>query len=191
MVSRENSTPYHDIPPSSLPPSQIPRLSAPTLAHQASQGNTSTRSIPPSSSSLTSHSNPSSRPTWTGQRSRGSSTLHSNSHFTHNSQSQSRSAQPSTENGGHTDRYPTFPPPRAERQRSSNGPQPQPQSPTHKLPTRAITPQRRQRRYCDICGIVKPPRTHHCKTCGKVRLRFIRFVEWGGSVDAGGFSSVY
>jgi len=182
MVSRENSTPYHDIPsPSSLPPSQIPRLSAPAMARQASQGNTSTRSIPPSPSSLTSHSNPSSRPTWAGQRSHASSTLHSNSHLPHHSRSQSRSAQPSTENGdGHVDTYTTFPPPLPERQRSSNGPQPQPQSPTHKLPTRAITPQRRLRRYCDICGIVKPPRTHHCKSCGKCVLRFDHHCPWIG-----------
>ncbi|KAH9957783.1 DHHC palmitoyltransferase-domain-containing protein [Russula dissimulans] len=179
MVSRENSRPYHDIPPSSLPPSQIPRLSAPAMTHQASQGNTSTRSIPPSSSSLTSHSNPSYRPTRTGQQSRGSTTLHSNSHFTHHSRSQSRSAQPSTENGGHTDRYTTFPRPLSERQRSSNGPQSQPQSPTHILPTRAITPQPR-RRYCDICEIVKSPRTHHCKTCGKCVLRFDHHCPWIG-----------
>ncbi|KAI9463940.1 DHHC palmitoyltransferase-domain-containing protein [Russula earlei] len=107
-----------------------------------------------------------------GQRSRVSSTLRSHSHFTH--QSQSRSAQPSTEISGQADAFPEG------RQRSSSGPRSQSKTPTHKLPTRAITPQRKQHRYCEACGIVKPPRTHHCKTCGKCVLRFDHHCPWIG-----------
>jgi hypothetical protein len=166
LASRENSTPYREFPPSSLPPAQLPRPPAPALPPQTSQGS-STRSIPPSSSSLTSPSHLSSRPT-PGQRSRVSSTLHSHSHAAH--QSQQRSNRPSTESTGHTNAYNSFPPPAAaERQLSTttNG-----QLPGHKskLPDRAITPQRKQHRYCQPCGITKPPRVHHCRTCDTVRL---------------------
>ncbi|KAI9513108.1 hypothetical protein F5148DRAFT_467969 [Russula earlei] len=93
-VTHENSTRYLGIPPSTLPHPRPPQPSAPALPHQTSRGK-SARSIPPSSSSLTSPSYPSSRPTWMDQRSRVSSTLHSHSHFTH--QSQSCSAQLGTE----------------------------------------------------------------------------------------------
>jgi ribosomal protein L40E len=165
LVSRENSTPYRDLPPSPLPPLQIPRPPAPTLPPQTSQ-DSSTRSIPPSSSSLTSPSHPSSRPTWPGQQSHMSSTLHTHSHSANHSQ-QPRSARPSTESTGHTDTYTSFPPPPAERQHSTNG-----QLPTTrpKLPARAITSQRKPHRYCQPCGITKPPRAHHCRTCDTVRL---------------------
>jgi hypothetical protein len=161
LVSRENSTPYRDLPPSPLPPLQLPRAPAPALPPQISQ-DSSTRSIPPSSSSLTSPSHLSSRPPWPGQQSRMSSTLHSPS-YSGNHSHQPRSARPSTESAGHTDTYTTPP---VDGLRSTNG-----QLPTsRKLPARAITPQRKQHHYCQPCGITKPPRTHHCRTCDKVRL---------------------
>ena len=168
LATRENSTPYREIiPPSPLPPLQLPRSPAPALPPQTSQ-DSSSRSIPPSSSSLTSPSNLSSRPAWPGQGSRVSTTLHSHSHSAH--QFQPRSARPSTESTGHA-------PAPAERQRSANGlPSQLPaRRATAKLPARAITPQRKpDRNYCQPCGISKPPRTHHCRTCDKVRLCFIR-----------------
>jgi palmitoyltransferase len=175
LVSRENSTPYRDLPPSPLPPLQIPRPPAPTLPPQTSQ-DSSTRSIPPSSSSLTSPSHPSSRPTWPGQQSHMSSTLHTHSHSANHSQ-QPRSARPSTESTGHTDTYTSFPPPPAERQHSTNG-----QLPTTrpKLPARAITSQRKPHRYCQPCGITKPPRAHHCRTCDTCVLRFDHHCPWIG-----------
>ncbi|KAH9993406.1 hypothetical protein BJV77DRAFT_1158662 [Russula vinacea] len=103
LVSRENTTPYRDLPPSPLPPLQMPRPPAPALPPQISQ-DSSTRSIPPSSSSLTSPSHLSSRPPWPGQQSRMSSTLHSHS-YSGNHSHQPRSARPSTESTGHTDTY--------------------------------------------------------------------------------------
>jgi len=182
LASLGNSTPYREIPPSPLPPPQLPRPPAPALPPQTSQ-DSSTRSIPPSSSSLTSPSHISSRPTWPGQRSRVSIARHSHSHPAHHSQQ--RPTRPSTDSTGHTDAYNTFPPPAAaERQLSTttNGQLPGRKS---KLPARAITPQRKQHRYCQPCGIIKPPRTHHCRTCDTVRLSFIHlFVDkrahWGG-----------
>lgn len=162
LVSRENTTPYRDLPPSPLPPLQLPRPPAPALPPQISQ-DSSTRSIPPSSSSLTSPSHLSSRPPWPGQQSRMSSTLHSHS-YSGNHSHQPRSARPSTESTGHTDTYTISP---VDRQRPTNG-----QLPTSrpKLPDRAITPQRKLHNYCQPCGINKPPRAHHCRTCDKVRL---------------------
>ena len=170
LATRENSTPYREIRPSTaMPPPQLPRLMAPALPHQTSQGS-STRSIPPSSSSLTSPSNMSSRPTWPGQRSRVSSTLHSHSYSANQSQ-QPRSARPSTETTGQANTFTPVPPsPATERQRSTNGTQPQLPIRTPKLPARAITAQCRPHRYCQPCGINKPPRAHHCKTCDTVRL---------------------
>lgn len=190
LATRENSVPYQDTSPSPLPRTQLPRLPAPVLPHQISQVS-STRSIPPSSSSLTSPSNLSSlRPTWPGHRSPPSSTLRSHSHSTTGNQSQPRLPQPSAENSSHADTPTVPPPPLTERQRSANGPQPQPRTRSQKLPTRAITPQRKQHRYCETCGIVKPPRTHHCRTCGMVRRRFVCLVEGGQGAD-GGYCSVF
>ena len=173
---RENSMAYHDMPRSPLPQTQPPRPPAPAMPRQVSHAS-STRSIPPSPSSLTSPSNLTySRPTLSGERSRVSGMLHSHSHSTTN-HSQPRLTQPSAESSGHLDRSTAPAPPISERQRSANGSQSQPSTRTQKLPTRAITPQRKPHRYCQICGIVKPPRTHHCRTCGMVRRRFGRFVE--------------
>ena len=176
---------YHDMAPSPLQLTHLPRPPAPALPHQISQGS-STRSIPPSSSSLTSPSNlSSSRPTWAGERSRVSSTLHSPSHSTNLSQPRLMLPQPSTESSGRIDTYTALPPPIAERQRSANGSAnngPQSPSQTHsqkKLPTRAITAQTKRHRYCEMCGINKPPRTHHCRTCGMVRRHFICRCEMG------------
>ena len=144
---------------------QLPRPPAPVLPPQRSQ-DSSTRSIPPSSSSLTSPSHLSSRPTWPGQQSRVSSTLHSHSHSAHHTQP--RSNRPSTESTGHADAHtPSLPPAAAGRQRSTNGQLP---ARISKLPARAITPQRKLYRYCQPCGIIKPPRAHHCRTCDTVRL---------------------
>ena len=172
LASRESSTPYREIPPSPLPPLQLPRQPAPALPPQISQAS-SMRSIPPSSSSLTSPPHLS-RPTWPGQRSRVSSTLHSHSHVAH--QSQQRSNQTSTEGTGHTDAYNSLPPAAAaERQLSTmtNGQSPGRRS---KLPARATTPQRKPHRYCQPCGIIKPPRAHHCRTCDTVGLCFNHFL---------------
>jgi hypothetical protein len=172
------------MPRPQLPQLQLPQPPSPSLPRQMTQ-NSSTRGITPSSSSLTSPSNLSSRPPWAGDPSRVSTTLHSHSHSTN--RSQPRVSLPSTETNGHTDSYTALPPSITERQRSANGPQPQSrsqsqsqsQTPTRsKLPTRAITPQRKQHRYCEPCGITKPPRTHHCRTCGKVRYRFALFLGW-------------
>ena len=170
LTMRENSTPFRQIRPSiTLPPPQLPRLPAPVLALQTSQGS-STRSIPPSSSSLTSPSNLSSRPTWPGQRSRVSSTLHSPSYSANQSQ-QPRSARPSTESTDHANTFTPVPPsPAAERQPSTNDTQPQLPIRTSKLPARAITAQCESHRYCKSCGINKPPRAQHCMTCDTVRL---------------------
>jgi palmitoyltransferase len=180
LASHENSMAYHDMPLSPLSQSHLPRSPAAALPRQISQGS-STRSIPPSSSSLTSPSNfSSSRP---GERSRMSGTLHSHSHSATN-HSQPRLTQPSAESSGHPDRYTALPPPLSERQRSTNDSQSQPPTRNQKLPTRAITPQRKPHRYCEPCGIVKPPRTHHCRTCGMVRRLFDRFVRWSKWADA-------
>ncbi len=179
LVSREISTPYREIPPSSLPPPQLPRPPAPALPAQISQ-DSSTRSIPPSPSSLTSPSHISSRPTWPGQQSRVSSTLHSHSYSAHHSQP--RSNRPSAENTGHTEAYNSFPSPAAaERQRSTNtdGQGQLQERSKSKLPVRAITPQYKPSRYCQPCGIMKPPRAHHCRTCDTVCLRFIHLVGCG------------
>ena len=182
LGSHENSMPYHDMPSSPLSQTQLARPPAPALPHQISQGS-STRSIPPSSSSLTSPSNlSSSRP---GERSRVSGTLHSHSHSATN-HSQPRLTQPSAESSGHPDRHTTRAPPLSERQRSANVSQSQPPTRNQKLPTRAITPQRKPHRYCETCGIVKPPRTHHCRTCDTVRRRFGRLVELSKWADARG-----
>jgi hypothetical protein len=173
LASRGNSTPYQEIPPSTLPPPRLTRPPAPALPPQISQ-DSSMRTIPPSSSSLTSPSPISSRPSWPGQRSRVSSTLHSHSHHAH--QSQQRPNRPSTESTGHTDPNHSLPrPAAAERQVSttSNG---QPLGSKSNLPTRAITPQRKPHRYCQTCGIIKPPRTHHCRTCDTVRLFYLFLV---------------
>lgn len=177
LVSRENSTPYREIPPSPLPPPQLPRPPAPALPPQTSQ-DSSTRSIPPSSSSLTSPSHLSSRPTWPGQRSRVSSTLHSHSHVAHHSQQ--RSNRPSTESTRHTEAYNSFPPPAAAETQLSTTTDSQLPGSKSKLPTRAITPQRKQHRYCQPCGIIKPPRAHHCRTCDKCVLRFDHHCPWIG-----------
>jgi palmitoyltransferase len=167
LASRGNSTPYREIPPSALPPSQLPRPPAPALPPQISQAS-STRSIPPSSSSLPSPSPISSRPSWPGQRSRVSSTLHSHPHPAH--QSQQRSNRPSTESTGHTDAHNSFSrPAAAEGQVSTTSNSRLPGSKS-KLPARVITPQRKQHHYCQKCGITKPPRTHHCRTCDTVCL---------------------
>jgi hypothetical protein len=167
LVSRENSRPYREIPPSPLPPSHLPRPPAPALPPQISQGS-STRSIPPSSSSLTSPSHLSSRPT-PGQRSRVSSTLHSHSHAAH--QSQQRSNRPSTEGTSHANTNNSFPQPAAAERQPSTATNGQGKS---KLPARVITPQRKPHRYCQTCGIIKPPRTHHCRTCDTVRFCLFR-----------------
>ncbi|KAI0266322.1 hypothetical protein BGY98DRAFT_1030359 [Russula aff. rugulosa BPL654] len=89
-----------------ITPAQLPRPPVPALPPQISQAS-STRSIPPSSSSLPSPSPISSRPSWPGQRSRVSSTLHLHPHPAH--QSQQRSNRPSTESTGHTDAHNSFP----------------------------------------------------------------------------------
>ena len=170
--------PYRDMPPPSVPLTHLPRPPAPALPRQISQGS-STRTIPPSSSSLTSPSDlSSSRPTRAGERSRVSSTLHAPSHSTNLSQPRFTLPQPSTQSSGFTDTYTALPPPVTERQRSANGsanngPQSPSQTRHHKLPTRAITPQTKGHRYCETCGINKPPRAHHCRTCGTVRRPFI------------------
>ena len=175
LASRDNSLPYQNMPPSPLRQVQLPRPPAPALPPQISQGS-STRGIPPSSSSHTPPSKRSSSPAMrSGEQSRMSSTLHSNSHSTNHSQP--RLTQPSAESSGHTDTSTAPPPPLSERQRSANGPQSPTQTRSHKLPTRAITPQRKLHRYCETCGVTKPPRTHHCRTCGTVRRRF---VVWNG-----------
>ena len=182
LASHENSMAYHDMPSSPLSQTHLPRLPAPALPHQISQGS-STRSIPPSSSSLTSPSNfSSSRP---GERSRVSGTLHSHSHSATN-HSQPRLTQPSAESSGHPDRYTAPAPPISERQRSANDSQSRPPMRNQKLPTRAITPQRKPHRYCETCGIVKPPRTHHCRTCNTVRRPFGRLVERSKGADVSG-----
>lgn len=153
-----------------LSPLQLPRPPAPVLPLQTSQAS-STRSIPPSSSSLTSPYNVSARPPWPGQRSRVSSTLHSHSYSVNHSQ-QLRSGRPSTESAPASPYTPVPPSPAAERQGSTNGP-----TRTAKLPDRAITAQLKPHRYCQPCGINKPPRAHHCKTCDTVRLCFIHLNE--------------
>jgi palmitoyltransferase len=173
LASRENSTPYQAMPPAPLPQVQLPRPPAPALPRQLTRGS-STRTIPPSPSSLPSPS--SSRPPWSSERADVPSTLRSHSHSTN--PSQPRLTQPSAEGSGHADTNTAAPAPISERQRSTNNSQSQSQTRIQKLPTRAITPQRKPHRYCETCGIVKPPRTHHCRTCGTVRRRFIRFVKW-------------
>ena len=75
-----------------IPPAQLPRPPVPALPPQISQAS-STRSIPPSSSSLPYPSPISSRPSWPGQRSRVSSTLHLHPHPAHQSQQRSNRAQ--------------------------------------------------------------------------------------------------
>ncbi|KAI0000765.1 DHHC palmitoyltransferase-domain-containing protein [Russula compacta] len=92
-----------------------------------------------------------------------------------------RPEAPAAESSGQTDTYTTFAPPPSERQRSANTPQSQRQTRSgQKLPTRAITPQRKQHRYCETCGIVKPPRAHHCRACGMCVLRFDHHCPWIG-----------
>lgn len=168
LASRGNSTPYREIPPSTLPPPRLPRPPAIAVPPQISQ-DSSTRTIPPSSSSLTSPSPISSRPSWPGQRSRVSSTLHSHPHPAH--QSQQRSNRPSTESTSHTEAHNSLSrPAAAERQAVSTTSNGQVTGSKSNLPARAITPQRKQHRYCQTCGIIKPPRTHHCRTCDTVRL---------------------
>ncbi|KAI0248920.1 DHHC palmitoyltransferase-domain-containing protein [Lactifluus subvellereus] len=158
-------------------PLSRPRLPpAAALPSQISRGS-STRSIYPSSSSLPSHSNPSSLPMRTRQQSRGSSTLHSHSHSTH--RPQPRSAPHSAENGVHTGPYtPTFPPQPTEKEREASLPQ------FHR-PARGRHPPslpslREEYRYCRRCEIVKPPRTHHCRACGKCVLKYDHHCPWIG-----------
>ena len=168
QASNENAmSSVRDIP--LAPPRQPPASALP----QISRGS-STRSIYPSSSSLPPPSNPSSLPMWTRQQSRGSSTLHSHSHSTH--PSQPRLAPPSAENGVHTGPYtPTLPPQPREKERESSLPQ-------FTRPARGRHPPslpslREEYRYCRRCEIVKPPRTHHCRACGKVRRGFFWLCE--------------
>jgi hypothetical protein len=163
---------------------QLPQPLGPALPSQISRGS-STRSIPPSSSSLTSPSSPTSLPTWTRQQSRVSNTLpsHSHSQSTHDHRTQSRSAPPGAENGVHTGPYTTALPP-----------QPKPTEKVQETyvssfqrPGRGREPStlpvlREEHRYCQRCQLVKPLRAHHCRACGKVRRRFVRLCggEWGG-----------
>jgi hypothetical protein len=143
---------------------QLPRPPAPIFPSQISQGS-STRTIPPSSTSLTSPS--SSLPPRTHQLSRGSSLHHPYSYSAHAHSTQSRSVLPVSENGGvHRGPYTTTSPPQStEKER-------------YQLPTRGRKPSslpslREDYRRCNRCGIVKPPRTHHCRACGKVCRRFV------------------
>jgi hypothetical protein len=171
-----------DIPMSYPRQSHLPRPPAPMFPSQISQGS-STRTIPPSSTSLTS---PSSLPPRTRQLSRGSSLHHSYSYSAHPHSTQSRSVLPVSENGGvHMGPYTTTSPPQpTEKER-------------HERPTRGRKPSslpslREDYRRCRHCGIVKPPRTHHCRACGKVcRRRFVDPQEGVGLLaDQGGTVSV-
>ena len=117
-------------------------------------------------SSLTSPSHPSSRPT-PEQWSRVSSTLHSHSHAVHPSQ---RSNWLSTESTGHTNAYNSLPPPApAEGQLSTTTNGQLPGSASSFRPGRSLH-SRKQHRYCQPCGIIKPPRANHRRTCDTVRF---------------------
>jgi palmitoyltransferase len=165
----------HDIPLTRTRQLQPLQPLAPGLPSQISRGS-STRTIPPSSSSLTSPSSPTSLPTWTRQQSRVSNTLPSHSQSTHDHRTQSRSAPPGAENGVHTGPYTTpLPPQPTEKAREAR-------SPTFQRPGRGREPStlpvlREEHRYCQRCQLVKPLRAHHCRACGKVRNRFVRLCE--------------
>ncbi|KAI0289309.1 DHHC palmitoyltransferase-domain-containing protein [Multifurca ochricompacta] len=174
LPSLENSTSYQDIPPAQTSQPQLPQPSASALPSQISQGS-STRSIPPSSSSLTSPSYPSSRPSRTRQQSRGSSTLHSYTYST--TQSQGPITQPSAENSVHAE-YATFPPPPVEKYPRPNSQQPQEQARGREPP--ALPSLREEHRFCRRCEIVKPPRTHHCRACGMCVMKYDHHCPWIG-----------
>jgi palmitoyltransferase len=139
------------------------RTQAPTLPTQTSQGS-STRSIPPSSSAHTSPSHLTTQPARTRQQSRGSSTLTSlPASTTH--------TRPSTENSARAAaRHPVSEKPNGEHSQRSQTPV-QGRAPP-KLPSL-----REEHRYCRRCSIIKPPRTHHCRACGMVRLIFFHFMR--------------
>ena len=162
----EHSTSYEETQSWRTPAQPRPqRPRAPTLPNQTSQGS-STRSIPPSSSAHTSPTHPTFQPTRTRQPSRGSSTL----------ASPPPSALPSTENGARTGSHaaPRLPvsekPPRGENSQRAHTP------PQGRAPTR-LPALREEHRFCRRCSIIKPPRTHHCRACGTVRLISFRFVR--------------
>ncbi|KAI0262698.1 DHHC palmitoyltransferase-domain-containing protein [Gloeopeniophorella convolvens] len=148
----------------------------------------SNRTIPPSPSSPTSPTTPSSgsfRPTRTRRPSRGSSTLHSQSHGRSYSQSQPYPARPSAENGAaHT--HANLPPPleHGEKRHEGNGyAQPDQQAQARLPPGRALSTLpvlREEHRYCKRCHIVKPPRAHHCRSCGTCVLKFDHHCPWIG-----------
>ena len=136
------------------PPSAQRRPQASILPRQTSQGS-STRSIQPSSSTHhTSHtSHFTSQPTRPRRQSRGSSTLPPLS-----------SRRPSTENGtARAAAVASRHHPVSEKPRGDSSQQlPQGRAPP-KLPSL-----REEHRYCRRCAIIKPPRTHHCRSCGTV-----------------------
>ncbi|KAH9966372.1 DHHC palmitoyltransferase-domain-containing protein [Lactifluus volemus] len=157
-----------DIPMSYPRQSHSARPPAPTFPSQISQGS-STRTIPPSSTSLTSPS--SSLPPRTRQLSRGSSPY---SYSAHAHSTQSRSAQRVSENGGvHMGPYTTTSPPQpTEKERY--------QRPTRGRKPSSLPSLREDYRRCDRCGIIKPPRTHHCRACGKCVLKYDHHCPWIG-----------
>ncbi|KAI9452304.1 zf-DHHC-domain-containing protein [Lactarius psammicola] len=152
---------------------RLPRQPAPTLPPQMSQGS-STRSIPPSSSSLTSPSHLSSQPTRTRHQSRGSSTLNS---------SLPPSTQPSTENSARAGSYATSRLPPSEKPRGENSRRPQQeqqQTPAQGREPPLLPSLREEHRYCRRCAIIKPPRTHHCRACGTCVLKYDHHCPWIG-----------
>ncbi|KAH8988336.1 zf-DHHC-domain-containing protein [Lactarius akahatsu] len=131
----------------------------------------STRSIPPSSSSLTSPSPLSSQPTRTRHLSRGSSTLHS----------QPPSTLPSTENSARTGSYANSRLPQSEKPREdSQRPQRDQETPAQGREPPSLPSLREENRYCRRCAIIKPPRTHHCRACGTCVLKYDHHCPWIG-----------
>lgn len=142
--------------PQSRPRPQAP----PTLPTQTSHGS-STRSIPPSSSAHTTSpsSHLTSQPTRTRQQSRGSSTFTSLPHTSTENNSRAAAA--------------AAPHPISEKPNGENSHRSQTSVQGRTAPKLASL--REEHRYCRRCSIIKPPRAHHCRACGTVRLRFFSF----------------
>ncbi|KAH9039078.1 zf-DHHC-domain-containing protein [Lactarius pseudohatsudake] len=167
----EHSVSYEETQSWRAPPQpQLSRTPAPPLPLQTSQ-DSSTRSIPPSSSSLTSPSPHSSQPTRTRHLSRGSSTLHS----------QPPSTLPSTENSARTGSYANSRLPQSEKPREdSQRPQRDQETPAQGREPPSLPSLREENRYCRRCAIIKPPRTHHCRACGTCVLKYDHHCPWIG-----------